>query len=55
MDPSYRWLLEQVDDRYAKEKLSPFFHFLTALGIRPDDVRDSHVEAFIAYRKERRF
>ena len=55
MDPCYRSLLEQVPDRYARDMLSPFFRFLSAQGVRPDDVRDSHVEAFIAYRKERRF
>jgi hypothetical protein len=35
--------------------LSPFFRFLSAEGVRPDDVRDVHVEAFIAYRKEASF
>ena len=46
MDPCYRSLLQQVEDRYARDMLSPFFRFLSALGIRPQDVRDSHVEAF---------
>ena len=55
MDPCYRSLLEQVPDRHARDMLSPFFRFLSAYGVRPDDVRDSHVEAFIAYRKERSF
>jgi len=55
MDPSYRSLLVQVPDRHARDVLSPFFHFLSALGVRPEDVRDSHVEAFFAYRKETRF
>lgn len=55
MDPCYRSLVEQVPDRYARDMLSPFFRFLSAQGVRPDDVRDSHVEVFIAYRKERRF
>ena len=55
MDPSYRSLLEQVPDRHARDMLSPFFRFLSAFGVRPDDVRDSHVEAFIAYRKETSF
>ena len=45
MDPRYRSLLEQVEDRYAKDMLSPFFRFLSAHGIRPDDVRDDHVES----------
>jgi hypothetical protein len=55
MHPCYRLLLEMVPDRYARDMLSPFFRFLSAFGVRPDDVRDSHVEAFIAYRKERSF
>ena len=55
MDPCYRSLLERVPDHYARDMLSPFFRFLSAEGVRPDDVRDLHVEAFIAYRKERRF
>jgi len=55
MDPGYRSLLDQVPDRYARDMLSPFFRFLSAQGVRPDDVRDSHVEAFVCYRKERRF
>jgi len=55
MGPCYRSLLEQVPDRHARDMLSPFFRFLSAHGVRPDDVRDSHLEAFIAYRKERSF
>jgi hypothetical protein len=55
MDSCYRLLLEKVPDRYARDMLSPFFRFLSAFGVRPDDVRDSHVEAFIAYRRERSF
>ena len=55
MDSCYRLLWDQVADRYARDMLSPFFRFLTAHGVQPDDVRDSHVEAFIAYRKERSF
>jgi len=55
MDPCYRSLLEQVEDRYAKDMLSPFFHFLSAQSIQLHDVRDSHVEAFQAYRRETSF
>jgi len=55
MDPCYRSLLEQVPDRYARDMLSPFFRFLSAHGVRPDDVRNSHVDAYIAYRKETSF
>ena len=53
MDPCYRSLLEQVEDRYARDMLSPFFRFLSAHGIRPDDVRSDHVESFHAYRRKR--
>jgi hypothetical protein len=45
MDPCYRALLDRVVDRYAKDVLSPFFRFLAALGIRLEDIRDSHAEA----------
>ncbi len=55
MAPSYRSLLEQVPDRHARDMLSAFFRFLSAFGVRPDDVRDSHVEAFFAYRKATSF
>jgi hypothetical protein len=55
MEPCYRSLLEQVPDGYARDMLSPFFRFLSAHGVQPDDVRDRHVDAFIAYRKERSF
>ena len=55
MDSCYRLLWDQVADRYTRDRLSPFFRFLSAHGVQPDDVRDSHVEAFIAYRKERSF
>ena len=55
MDPRYRSLLEQVEDRYAKDVLSPFFRFLSAHGIHPDDVGDDHVEGFQAYRRETSF
>lgn len=55
MDNCYRLLWGQVADRYARDMLSPFFRFLSAHGVAPEEVRDSHVEAFIAYRKERSF
>ena len=55
MDPCYRSLLEQVEDRYAKEMLSPFFRFLSAQGIQLHLVRDSHVDAFQAYRGDTSF
>jgi hypothetical protein len=55
MDPSYRSLLQLVPDRHARNMLSAFFRFLSGCGVRPDDVRDCHVEAFFAYRKETSF
>ena len=55
MDPSYRALLDCVKDPYAKDVLSPFFRFLSAFGIRPEDVRGNHVEAFHKYRRETSF
>jgi integrase len=55
MDPRYRSLLEQVEDRYAKDMLSPFFRFLSAHGIQSDTVRNDHVESFQAYRRETSF
>ena len=55
MDPSYRALLDWVGDRYAKDVLSPFFRFLSALGIRLEDIGDGHAEAFQAYRRETSF
>jgi excisionase family DNA binding protein len=55
MDPCYRSLLQQVEDRYARDMLSPFFRFLSSQGIRLHDVRDSHVEAFQAYRRDTSF
>jgi hypothetical protein len=55
MDPRYRSLLEQVEDRFAKDVLSPFFLFLSAQGIQPDDVHDDHGEGFQAYRRETSF
>jgi hypothetical protein len=54
MDPRYRSLLEQVEDRYAKYA-SPFFRFLSAHGIQSDTVRNDHVESFQAYRRETSF
>jgi hypothetical protein len=55
MDASYRALLEQVPNRHARDMLSPFFRFLSGSGVRPEDVRDSHVEGFFGYRKETSF
>jgi integrase len=55
MDSRYRSLLQRVEDPYAKDVLSPFFRFLSAHGIQPDDVRDDHPKAFQAYRRETSF
>jgi hypothetical protein len=55
MDPSYRSLLDRVPNRHARDRLAAFFRFLSACGVRPEEVRDSHVDAFFAYRRETRF
>jgi len=55
MDPRYRSLLNQVEDRYAKDVLSPFFRFLSAHGIQPHDIGDEDAEAFQVYRRETSF
>ena len=55
MDPGYRALLDCVEDRYAKDVLSPFFRCLSARGIQLEDVRGNHVEAFQEYRRETSF
>jgi integrase len=55
MDPCYRSLLEQVDDRYARDMLSPFFRFLSAESIQLSLVRNSHAEAYQAYRRDTSF
>jgi len=55
MDSSYRSLLERVPNRHARGMLAPFFRFLSACGVRPEEVRDSHVQAFFAYRRETSF
>lgn len=52
---SYRLLLDQIEDRYAKEMLSPFFRFLSAKGIQPDAVTDRLSQAFQDYRKATSF
>src|SRR5919106_5071613 len=55
MDPRYRSLLDQVEDRYARDVMSPFFRFLSAHGIHLEDVGDDYVEGFQAYRRETSF
>ena len=55
MASSYRLLLDRIEDRYAKEMLSPFFRFLSAKGIQPEAITDSLTQAFQDYRKETSF
>ncbi len=55
MDPSYRSLLQQVEDCYVRDMLSPFFRFLSAQNIQLQGVRDRHVDAFQTYRSETSF
>ena len=40
MASNYRLLLDRIEDRYAKEMLSPFFRFLFARGIQHDAIGD---------------
>jgi hypothetical protein len=47
--------LEQIEDPYAKDVMSPFFRFLSAHGIEPEDIDDDHAEGFQAYRRETSF
>lgn len=55
MAPCYRSLLEKVPSRYTRDMLSPFFRYLSANGVRPEHVRDNHVDAYVAYRKATSF
>jgi hypothetical protein len=55
MAPCYRSLLERVPNRHARDMLSPFFRYLSANRVRPEDVRDDHVDAYVAYRKATSF
>jgi integrase len=55
MDPRYRSLLEQVEDPYAKDVMSPFFRYLSGQHIQLHDIGDDHTEAFQAYRRETSF
>ena len=55
MAPCYRSLLEKVPNRHARDMLSPFFRYLSANGVQPEDVRDDHVDAYVAYRKATSF
>src|SRR4029079_3480610 len=55
MDTNYRALLDQVEDRYAKDVLSPFFRFLSASRIPLEEIRYCHVESFQGYRRETSF
>lgn len=55
MASSYRLLLDRVEDRYAREMLSPFFRFLSAQGIQPDAASDRLTQDFQEYRRETSF
>lgn len=52
MATAHRTLWEQIEDRYARDSLSPFFRFLSGLGVSPEDVRDDHVAGYMSYRRE---
>ena len=55
MASSYRLLLDRIEDRYAKEMLSPFFRFVSAKGIQPDAITGRLTQAFQNYRRETSF
>ena len=55
MATAYRALWDQIDNRYAKDALSPFLRYLSGLTIEPDNVSDELVVGFVAYRKETGF
>jgi len=55
MASCYHSLLEKMPSRYARDMLSPFFRFLSTNDVRPEGVRDYHVDAYIAYRKATSF
>ena len=53
--PEFRALLAQVQDRYARDSLSPFMRYLSGLGISPGEVNDSNVEDYAKYRRDTGF
>ncbi len=55
MDPRYREMLAGIANRYGRDQLSPFFRYLTAVNVAPDDVEDPHVAGFLDYRRHMSF
>lgn len=55
MASRFRGLWEQIQDRYARDTLSPFFRYLSGLGVKLEDVMDHHVIEYMAYRRETSF
>jgi hypothetical protein len=52
MAEEYRKLWEKITDKYTKDMLSPFFRFLTGLGVKPAEVSDDHVPDYVQYRRD---
>lgn len=55
MADDFRRILTRVGNRHARDVLSPFFRYLTAIGVAPDDVSDRHVGSYVAFRAETGF
>ena len=55
MSEEFRLLLNQVADRHVRDTLSPFFRYLTGLGVSAEAVTDAHVAAYAQYRRDTGF
>ncbi len=55
MSEEFRLLLNEVADRHVRDTLSPFFRYLTGLGVSAEAVTDAHVAAYAQYRRDTGF
>ena len=55
MDPKLRRLWERINDKYAKDMLSPFFRFLTAMTVDAGQVTDADLAAYVEHRRRTNF
>jgi len=55
MDEDYRTLLAKLEDLHVRDCLSPFFRYLSTLGVPPGAVSDALVEAYVAHRRDTGF
>ena len=51
----YRHLLAQIENRHLRDFLSPFFRYLSAIGVDPVAVADVHVEDYASFKKRTSF